>query len=817
VNAFASKTARDLQWPELLARVARHAVNPAAADEILQLVPQPDVARAAAAQARAGEALALVARGAALPIAATPEIAELCNLLERGVAGAGEQFRDANRVIDQARRLADHTLQHAELCGLLRQDLWCEPQLDGLRDRIARAIDTSGAVLDSASEGLRAARRALGRIREQLHEASNQLLSRHKDALSGQYLAERGGRFVLPVKAEAQSHVPGMILGSSGSGVTLYVEPRELSELNNRVYVAEAEALREEAKVLAELSASAQTLAPALRKAASNCIAADRWAAIARWADLGECWPVVFASTHADSTQPDSPKLELVRMRHPLLLESTPVDGEPGSTEVVANDLSLCAGQCLMISGPNAGGKTVALKCLGLAVWLAQSGLPVPCAPKSTIGWFDQVLTDIGDEQSISRSLSTFSGHVTRLADYLAAANQRTLILLDEIAGGTDPDEGSALAVSVLGAFVERGAAVATTTHYERLKRLGAGEAQHFVNASVGFDFETMRPTFRLSLGVPGQSSALAVAERFGIPHALVQKALELLPREQQHQRELLEKLESERAQLSALRRQAEAEQQQQLRLGEKLRHEVEHARDRERERLQREAAALTLEVQEARALIARAKSELRAGALLADVAQAERLVNEAATPITLHGNLTQALSNEPGGEQIAEELLVPGLRVYVPHLESEGELVSQPSKGIVRVSVGGLKMSIPAERLRLPRPVKPGARGAAKPEPRRRSKASATHETSSLLPVRTTSNTCDLRGMRVEAGLDTVDSFIDRMLQLGEPAAFILHGHGTGAMKDAVRKHLSDRRQVTRWEPASREDGGDALTVCWL
>jgi DNA mismatch repair protein MutS2 len=419
------------------------------------------------------------------------------------------------------------------------------------------------------------------------------------------------------------------------------------------------------------------------------------------------------------------------------------------------------------------------------------------------------------------------------LGEYLSLAERGTLVLLDEIAGGTDPDEGAALAASVLGGFVARGAAVATTTHYERLKRLGAGEAAAFVNASVGFDFASMRPTFRVHFGVPGQSSALAVAERYGIPLDLIAHALELLPKQQLHQKRLLEQLETERAQLSELKLAAEAELQEQRALNERLRHDAARAREIEQERLQKESVALTQEVQQARALLRQAKVQLAAVGANAELASLERMVNQAASPVTLEGTLTRALRPADELGALQAETLQPGMRVRIPHLGSIGEIVSGVSKGAVRVNVGGMKLTVPIDRLRaldtapaMP-PKAPSGQSnkhtTASKQTLRNTRSKGTNgllepaQASGFIPARTSTNTCDLRGVRVEAGIDNVATFLDQMLRIGEPAAYILHGHGTGAMKAAVREYLGDCRHVTRWEPAAREDGGDALTLCWL
>ncbi len=749
------------------------------------------------AQRRVAEALFLIEKDAALPVREVPEVGELCATLVRGSPGSATQLCCAAKVITQALRLREHIVHHREQCPELDSLLWCAKELAGLRDRILQTIDDHGEILDGASPGVRSGRRSLAAAREKLRRTSQDLLSKYKDSLSGQFVAERGGRFVLPVRADSPHRVDGMILGSSGSGNSLYVEPRELTELNNRVYVTEAELLREEAKVLVDLSDAARAHIPELGQAYGNCIAADFVAAIARWADSARAQPMTFA---------DGRTLCLRQMRHPLLIGD--------EQHVVPNDLALKAGQCLVVSGPNAGGKTVALKCLGLAVWMAQSGLPVPCDAGSELGWFTEVVTDIGDEQSISRSLSTFSAHITRLSDYITRCDDGTLVLLDEICGGTDPDEGSALAASILKGLVERGAAVATTTHYQRLTQLAIALPDAFENASVGFNLKTMQPTFELLVGIPGQSSALAVAERFGIPLAIVSDARDSLPKEQIHQQELLEQLEAERTQLKEMRVRTEAELSEQQRLKRQLERETERAREEERRRLSKEAQALTMEVLEARALVRRAKEELRkVEPSSVGVRRAEQLLSGAAAPVTLEGTLTKALAPQAPENPIEPAQLVPGQRVRIPHLKAAAEVLAAPQRGSVRVNVGGIKMTVPITKLEAasPTPV------AAATPPRGRVRSDATPAESFYVPSRTSVNTCDLRGLRVEQGLDQIDSFIDRMLQAEERAAFFLHGHGTGAMKDAVREYIGTSPHVARWEPAAPEDGGDALTVCWL
>lgn len=794
------KASRDLQWSEVLEHLARRCHSDAARARLLSAHPYDNQERAELAQTQLTEALDLVNHSAPLPIRAVPAVSELCAALIRQAVGTKEQFRDLSRTLEQAGRIRDHLSHKAERCPVLKATLWSAPELDALRRRIEQTIDEHGEIRDSASVGLANARRSLRTFREHLKSAVSKLLSKYQGALSGSYFADRDGRCVLPVRTDAQSQVEGMVLGVSGSGGTLYVEPRELNDLNNRLQIAEAAVIREEAKVLMDLSAEAADHASSIASAYESCIEADRIAALANWANQYGAHPVVFA---------ESPLLELLQFRHPLLLGQ--------DIPIVANDIQLRAGQCLIISGPNAGGKTVALKCLGLAVWMARAGLPVPADPKSRIGWFGQVLTDIGDDQSMSRSLSTFSAHISNLARCLEQSERGTLVLLDEVAGGTDPDEGSALAESLLVGFVEREAAVAATTHYERLKALGAREDDSYLNASVGFDMARMLPTFRLTLGIPGASSAFAVARRYGIPESLVARAQAFIPKTQLERQHILEQIETERQKLTQLREQAETELHAQRHLSQQLASEKRRAFEQEKERLRKDALVLTEELKASRVILRRVQLELESKPTTrADLRALERFIGEAAQPVTTGGALSQALQQISNDESCPlPGSIKPGMVVYIHHLQADAEVLEAPVKGQVRVRVGVMKMSVPLERLRLRK-----GRGPRPPQPGGSSRKVRTHMnsvTARPAAVRTQQNVCDLRGVRVEAGLEQVEQFLDEMLQQGESAAFILHGHGTGAMKAAVRDHVAGLSHVEHWEPAAKEEGGDAFTVCWL
>jgi DNA mismatch repair protein MutS2 len=605
---------------------------------------------------------------------------------------------------------------------------------------------------------------------------------------------------VLPVRADAPYRVEGIVLGSSASGGTLYVEPSEVTALGNKRKVAEADVEREVLRVLTILSSTVKDHVPSLRAAAEATTQADVLAAIARFgASLGG----VVLKVEAERV------LDLRTMRHPLLASHV--------KEVIANDIRVSGGRGLVISGPNAGGKTVALKCLGLAAWMARAGIPVPADVKSRIGFFEPILTDIGDEQSLARSLSTFAAHSTRLASYLAVSSEGALVLLDEVAAGTDPDEGAALATAVLEALVSSGAAAAVTTHYERLKELAVRD-DRFENASVGFDFERMAPTYRLTLGISGASSALAVAERYGVPHAVIARAEALIPEENLRRDALLAEIETDRARAREERAEAEADAEEQSRLRASLENEVAHAREREKARLARESSELSAAVRDARTRLRTATDRLGQSDLgREELRRLEKDVNSAAGQVALGSKVDTALhassALHAGTAPAAQERpIVVGDKVYVAKLRTHAEVIEAPSRGQLRVAAGPLKISVRLDEVTLG---KPGAKvpQASMKKPRVEAPAVRTDAT----PVRVPSVTCDVRGMRADETRDRVDAFVDRMLSQGEPAGFVLHGHGTGALKNVVREHLTGHPSVSKARPADDDQGGDAFTVFWV
>ena len=791
--ALDPETVAALEWRELLAAIGGFCTSASGKARALALTPATELESARARNRVVREMLDLERLGLAPPARSFPDVAPPLERAARGGVASAAELWQVRELLEVAGKLRVFARGQREGHPALAAVVDSPAELDGLEEDLTHALEPDGTLADRASPELARARKRARELREELKRKLGQLIERHADVVQADYYTEREGRYVLPVRSDAHLRVPGIVLGSSASGATLFVEPEELTGLGNQLRIQEAEALREAAKVLSVLSGYLASDAEQVRIAQRACEEADLLGALARFARQTRA---IVAELLADA------RLDLRAARHPLLALS--------SQPVVANDIAIDAARALVISGPNAGGKTVALKTLGLVSWMVRAGIPLPVAEESQVGWFGSVLADIGDEQSIARSLSTFSAHVQRLCVLLERASNDTLILLDELASGTDPEEGAALAAAVLEALTARGAAVAVTTHYEKLKELAA-HAAHLHNASVSYDFERMAPTFRLTMGVPGASSALAVATRHGLPSGVVARAQALLPEQSVERERAVERLERERQGFEAQRRALalEAEQLKELRERVEGQHELER-RQLEAE-LERETVAL-------RGNVAKVRAEL--------LAVRERLKREGQDPKALR-SIERDLSRAAAHVALGGSLLPERERPAPPSLGAPrfsykaGDSARVKSSGLlatvvdvdhdrVRVQVGSIKLILRSEDL------EPAQ------APRKQKQAARAHTSSiavSALPtgVRTSGNTLDLRGERVDDALSKVDAFLDRLLNVGEPLGFVLHGHGTGALKVAVRSHLRASSHIEQSQPADPDSGGDAFTIFWL
>jgi DNA mismatch repair protein MutS2 len=787
------ETLLSLEWPALLASIGSFCTSSAGKARALALHPAPSLDAALARNQIVAEALDLDRLGLWPSARSFPDVSEGVARASRGGVASAQELWQVRELLELAGKLRSFARSQQGSHAALSAAIDSPAELDGLEEDLRHSLEPDGSVADRASPELARARKRVRELREESKRKLGQLLERHADVVQGDYYTEREGRYVLPVRSDAHLRVPGIVLGSSASGATLFVEPEELTGLGNQLRIQEAEALREAAKVLTLLSGYVAGDAPSVMLAQRACEEADLLSALARFARQTRAIVVTLVG---------DARLELRAARHPLLALSP--------HPVIANDIAIEATRALVISGPNAGGKTVALKTLGLVAWMARAGIPLPIAPESVVGWFGTVLADIGDEQSIAKSLSTFSAHVQRLCLLLERAAPDTLILLDELASGTDPEEGAALAAAMLEALTARGSAVAVTTHYEKLKEFAA-HAPHLQNASVSYDFERMAPTFRLTMGVPGASSALTVATRHGLPSSVVARAQALLPEHSRERERAVERLERERRLFEEQRDALAREAEELRRLREQV--EAEHAAERSAlsAELERETLALRANVSKVRAELLSVRERLKREAADPKAVRAiERDLSRAASHVSLGGSL---LPERPpprvAGGPSAAITLKSGDTVRI---KSSGMLASvlDVDADKVRLQVGAIKLVLRAEEVE---PSRSPQKAKSAPKPVKRSAIAGGLPSA----VRTSGNTLDLRGERVDEALDKVDAFLDRLLSTGEPNGFVLHGHGTGALKLAVRAHLQASSYVEHSAPADADSGGDAFTTFWL
>ena len=797
-----TKTRHDLEWDRVLGALADRCATEMGQKDALALPFSTTRQEARVLLAEAREACALHSSLEPLPVESLPDVREAVSRLRVGGVLGPAELRTLARVLGSARALRRFLQARRAALPALNEACVTDPTLDRLAEEVASCFEADGALADGASPRLRELRAEYQASRQRMVRRLEELMTKYAPVLPDDFITEREGRWVVPVRSDAHERFPGIGHTTSSSGSTLFVEPRAVIPMGNRLKVLEAEVQREEIAVYTRLSSLLADSLPSVEAAVDAIARADVRAATARLAaDLSLVFPEVT----------DAAKIDLRAARHPLLA----LDG----LAVVPSDLALEGGRAIVVSGPNAGGKTVALKTMGLAALMLRAGLPVACAEGSTLGLFDVVLTDVGDDQSLHANLSTFSAHVRNLAAILEDTQPGALVLLDELATGTDPREGEALAAGVLDSLCARGGAVAATTHYEGLKALALADTR-FRNASVGFDLTTMTPTFRLALDVPGRSSALAVARRFGMPSTVIERAERFLTREDVSFESVVEKLNDERAALDLARQAADTREREAEAARVRFESAVEEARQRDRRTVTREAEALLVSVRRAREELRAAQAKLRSKKLDEnDIREASRALERVASEVAIGGELESlvlpAERTQAPRERVRTADLKKGSRVWVPRLRAEAEVLDVTGDQ-VRVAAGPLKLTVSADELRASAELANDAPSMASRGARsRRPGPSSTEPLEAAMP--TSDTTCDLRGLRADDAVSLATTFLDRSLNAGRRIAFLVHGHGTGALREAIRKELRESPYVSYFRPGTQAEGGDGVTVAWL
>ena len=737
--------------------------------------------------------------------------------LPGAVLTAGELL-EATSLIDAATSLREIFRDTSAKFPLLTERARSLADLRFLAAAIRRAILPNGEISDDASPVLRRIRDGLGRTRENLQKTLERILRARGSEGGEDYVTQRNDRYVIPVRASERRSLQGVVHAASATGQTVFVEPLETIEINNRLVQLREEETAEIARILEELTARLVAERGPLGQALGTIAEVDGLFARGRFArEYDACVPEFT----------DEMVIALEAARHPVLESTLRSQGR----SVVPLSLSLGKeDRVLVISGPNTGGKTVALKTVGLVVLAAQSGIPVT-AQAARLGIFDRVLADIGDEQSIAADLSTFSAHMLNLKSILGILTPHSLVLLDEMGTGTAPEEGAALAVALLEEFRTRGCFVLATTHHDRLKAY-ASTTSGVLNAAVEFDEEHLRPTYRLRVGVPGGSSGITIARRLGLPENIVARAQELIAPEAREAAGLIAYLHRSRDVLEQMQRDL-AQQAQQVEAERRELREEWVARQRSRivELEQKFAAALEQhERQMARAIESvkdrelRAQLEKQSKRKLSQVRAESRSEADAAVVAHLSESQKDLGVAADAARPPSPEELVSGVRVRVRGLPSTVLLRRRDSTS-AEIEAGPLRMKVPlSEIIAVVDEGETIRAGGARSGERTEAKAAAAsrsgvsvHTTAADRETSGAADEINVIGCTVEEASRRVDKFIDNAALAGKPQVRVIHGHGTGALRRGLAEFLSAHPLVESVRAEAQEHGGTAITVVEL
>lgn len=656
-----------------------------------------------------------------------------------------------------------------------------------LEEKIFTCIVSEEEVADSASPALAAIRRKIRAASQRVRDQLDKLIRSpgHQKHLQESLVTQRGGRYVVPVKAEFRGEVPGLVHDTSASGATVFIEPMSVVELNNEIRVLRSDEQEEISRILLELSGEAGSFADSIIESYHYAVELDL---IFAKAQVAYKMKAVVPQVGEDG------KIVLHSARHPLIAKE----------KVVPTDITLGVGfDTLIITGPNTGGKTVALKTIGLLTLMAMCGLMIPAGEGSCVSVFRHILADIGDEQSIEQSLSTFSSHMVNIIQIFQVVDNSSLILLDELGAGTDPVEGAALAEAIIEKLRSRGARLACTTHYAELKAY-AIQTPGVENGCCEFDVATLRPTYRLLIGVPGKSNAFAISQRLGMDEAIVHRARELVSTESNAFEQVVGRLEEDRRkmeeELQSLRASAERAKQSEQE-AQRLKEEAEAQFQKEVERARQEAAQIVQ------------KTRRQADALLNELEDLRRQKNKqlsAEQKARLRSGLKEMESaSDPVHQRRDDNYTLPrplqvGDDVLIYDIDKDATVLEEPKDGFVLVQAGIIKTRVPLSNIRLL-----SKRQLKKKNPGRTvTKSVSTPEASSSL---------DLRGQTVEEALMEVDSFLDRASRMHLSQVTIIHGKGTGALRAAVQQHLRRCAQVKSFRLGTYGEGESGVTIAEL
>ena len=806
-----TKTLHVLEYPKILERLVGFCDFSASIELARSLEPTDSYDLAITRLAETSEARKLFSTNDSIGVGGAHDIRPAADLAARGGVLDPQQLLDIKSTLISSRELKKSLERKADEYPHLTKTAAGLPEAHGMIDAIGRVLSDRGEVLDSASPKLSTLRREIKISHDRLMSRLQRYLTESANKLQEPIITQRDGRYVIPLRAEFKGQIKAVVHDQSSSGATLFVEPLPIVELNNAMRELQLQERDEERRILYELSAQIAEHREELVYGIENLAMLDLIFAKAKYAEeLQASEPLLRQRSKvksgvlsqskgqkSDDVQHatlDVPRIQLLNARHPLLNPSTvvpiDVDPQPGTRAIV-------------ITGPNTGGKTVSLKTVGLFALMAQSGLHLPVQSGSELPFFHAVFADIGDEQSIEQSLSTFSGHITNITHILKQIDARSLVIFDELGAGTDPQEGAALARAILKFLLETGCTTLVATHYPELKTF-AHSTEGVVNASLEFDIKTLRPTYRLTIGLPGRSNALLIAQRLGLSQSIIESARAEINPEDLRADKLLDDIRKERNRTSRERQKLEKARDRFEAQTKELEKRLEKIEDERREVLAKARAEGELEVAVLKRNIDSLKSQLKKARQPLDAIKTieekmEQIQEKVEAPVERKSDQFSAVSNKS---------LKLGERVTVGSLNAEG-VVTALGESDAEVQVGSLRI-----RARLSDLQRKGQQEESPETKEEKKQIAEGNPRAALSGTKSPGLELNLRGKLVEEGLDELDRYLERAFSAGLLFVRIVHGKGTGRMREAVRNALKENPYVTSFEEPKENEGGAGVTV---
>ncbi len=790
-----NKHLKSLEFNKILELLAVRACNDDARDGILALRPEKNLNAAKRILGYTEDAYILLAKFGGPSFGGLKNVN---NALSRGASGGVLSMKElldiagTVRAVRAIREWRNNSGQDEKSIDLYFNGLTPNKYLE---EKITSAIISEEEMSDNASPELASIRRQIkikeNSVREQLEKMIRS--QSYKNILQDAIVTQRNGRYVVPVKNEHRASVSGLVHDTSSTGATVFIEPAGVVEANNDIRVLKGKEATEIERILYELSVEAGSFAEEIKRSYESAVELN----------------IIFSKAHLGyqmrASVPvlnENGETDLKKARHPLI--------DP--KKVVATDIRLGKDfDTLVITGPNTGGKTVSIKTVGLLSCMAASGMLVPAGDESKVSVYDHILVDIGDEQSIEQSLSTFSSHIVNIVDIIEKANEKSLVLIDELGAGTDPVEGAALAMAILEKLHYQGAKIAATTHYAELKSY-ALETPRVENGSCEFDVNSLRPTYRLLIGIPGRSNAFAISERLGISKDVIERATDLVSNENIRFEDVMDKLEKSRLDMEDEHKKAEQitkNAKEEREKAQKLLKDAEFRRDREIENAQGEALRMVEHAKrEANALLAEVEKLKKEAKKTQNAAE---LARKAKSAVNSHLNSINSAVNPVFDDIDDDDYTLPrpleiGDLVYCKTIGKNANVTAlKDKKGNVEIAAGMLKMRVKEEALRL----------LDKPKKEKPKKTVATGRVEgSGVANMSVSNRCDIRGMMVDDAIIVLDRFLDDLLRSGLTECTIIHGKGTGALRVGVQKYLKSDPRIRTFRLGTFGEGENGVTI---